>query len=271
MLPGPHKLEWNLKSLNIAFTTGSLRVVHLRCSVTASLSGAELAQDLALLDGDESAAACRLRLPEDRRDYTAAHALLRRMLTAASPEVPPKSWLFDRPRGGKPRLRSGVGDDPPLRFSLSHTQGLVVCAVSAAFEVGVDAERDSPTLDVDEVRATVCSAGELAQLDRVFNWTRASRFLDLWTLKEAYVKARGIGITDALTAVSFDLRVKGAITASVPAGGTESWWFAMLKPSADTRVSLAVARAPETGAVLDSATIEPDGSLTALDPVRTSI
>lgn len=244
--------------------------VYLRCVATVSLSDADLARDVALLDADESAAARRFLLAEDRRDYASAHALLRRMLSAASPKIPPEAWRFDRTDRQKPYIRPQMDDVPPMRFSLSHTRGLAACALSRTTQIGLDAERDSRTLDVDELATRVCSADETAQLDEVLASTRAARFLDLWTLKEAYVKGRGIGITDGLRTISFDLRVQGAVTASLLPAGAEPWWFALLKSSADSRVALTVAHTTKISPLLDAAFIEADGSLTTLNPIRTS-
>jgi 4'-phosphopantetheinyl transferase len=142
--------------------------------------------------------------PEDRRDYAAAHALLRRALTAVVPNHLPQAWCFERTALGKPYLSAPAVDGPPLHFSLSHTRGHVACAISRDGEVGVDAECRSHIDDLETLMAGVCCADEYAQIRAVTE--QAARFLDLWSLKEAYVKACGTGIDTKLARITFDLR-----------------------------------------------------------------
>ena len=246
---------------------GRRRWVRLRCRATAALRSAELACDFALLDGHERDMAQRLRIAEDRRDYVAAHALLRRMLTSAVPEVTPPAWLFDRAPRGKPFVRPRSDGSPALPFSLSHTRGLVACAVAQAGALGLDAERDAD-FDVEEVMASVCSADETAQLATLAQSERRSGFLDLWTLKEAYAKARGTGITDGLAATTFDLRTAGAVSGRVPPGAATGWDLVLLRPGADSRVALAVEHREGAPIVLDAALIGADGASTTLHAVR---
>src|SRR5215813_3615442 len=95
------------------------------------------AADLRLLSADEQRRHDRFAFAEDRRDYAAAHALLRRRLSAAVP-IPPESWAFEAAPDGKPRLSTACRLDAPLSFNLSHTRGLVACAVAPGVDVGID-------------------------------------------------------------------------------------------------------------------------------------
>ena len=101
---------------------------------------------------------------------------------------------------------------------------------------------------------------------------RAGRFLDLWTLKEAYLKAHGTGITAALPEISFDLRVPGAITMSLPEWTRRDWWLA-LDPAVGGHSShraRRVATATTAPPLLDAAMVAADGRLTRLVPVNSS-
>jgi len=124
--------------------------------------------------------------------------------------------------------------------------------------------------------ADVCSVAEQAYVTAGAPSAREERFLDLWTLKEAYLKARGSGITAALPEVAFDLRTPGAITASLPEHTPRAWWLALMRPSEDSRIALAVATpaTPTTATTappgLDAALDTADGRWTRLVPVRSS-
>ncbi len=244
--------------------------LRLRCAASRRMTDAEVARDAALLDAEGSNKLRRFRAAEDRRDYAAAHALLRRMLTAAAPNIPPEEWRFERTSGGKPYLPATLAGNPPIRFSLSHTHGLVACVVSRDAEVGVDAECGSRTMDVDLLMPSVCSVDEQRQISAAAPSTRAQRFLDLWTLKEAYVKACGVGITVALDQVSFDLRSPSAISASLPEKTAENWWLALIRLSEESRIAVAVSTDPRTTPMLDAAIVGTDGSEIRVIPLRTS-
>ena len=114
--------------------------VFLRCMTTTSLSNADVERSAALLDTQELQKLQRFVAAEDRRDYAAAHALLRRLLSTIAPDTAPAAWRFERTARGKPDLPGTQAGTPPLRFSLSHTRGLVACVVSRSGDVGVDAE-----------------------------------------------------------------------------------------------------------------------------------
>lgn len=243
------------------------RAVTLHCVATTVLRTAEVARDLALLDADERQAAQRLRGAEERRDVIAAHALARRLLSAAAPEVAPAAWRFDRTPRGKPFVRPGAGSHPTLPFSLSHSHGLVACAVGHRGEIGLDLEGDA-RFDVEAVATDVCSADERAQLAGLADRARTARFLDFWTLKEAYAKARGIGIAAGLTRLSFDLRDAGAVVARLPPDAPAGWRFALFRPTPDSRLAVAVDCHDGVPPAIDAALIEGDGSLVPLEPVR---
>lgn len=146
-----------------------------------------------LLDDGERSAIARLRAARDRRDYLAAHLLLRLALSrAAAGRVPPAQWRFDRSPGGRPSLAPGFGVRPD--FSLSRSSGLAAVAVAAeGCRVGVDAERaDRP---VGHIPADVALSGaERSHLARRRPHRQPEEFLTRWTLKEAYGKLRGCGV-----------------------------------------------------------------------------
>lgn len=151
--------------------------------------------DARLLGDSERSVLSRLRVEDSRRSYLVAHLLLRLALSRATDgRLPPARWRFDRSSSGRASVASACGT-PRLDFSLSRSSGLAVVAVAGTegCRVGVDAERcDRPLCCVPADVAL--SPAERSQLATVPPERRASEFLRLWTLKEAYGKLSGRGI-----------------------------------------------------------------------------
>jgi 4'-phosphopantetheinyl transferase len=158
-----------------------------------------MARDEFLLQADESHRAKRFHFEHDRRVYVAAHALLRRSLSKHAP-VDPRAWRFAAREHGRPEIAEPVRS-PRLRFSLSHTRGIAACAIAHEVDVGFDVEdvaREVP-LEVAERFAE----DERATLRSLSTGDREGRFFAFWTLKEAYMKARGLGLAIGLDQVAF--------------------------------------------------------------------
>ena len=219
--------------------------VHFWYRFTESLDDAEAAADAAVLSADERARADRFVFARDRRDFVAAHALLRRSLSICA-DVRPADWTFTTGAHGKPSVAAG-SDAPPLAFNLSHTQGLVACAVALDGEIGIDVESAGRVASVGALAARFFSAGEIAHLDACAGSQRGERFIELWTLKESYIKAIGTGLSHPLDSFEFDIRNPAAITMTAPADtGVDNWTFALMAPSPQYRLALAARRSGTT-------------------------
>jgi 4'-phosphopantetheinyl transferase len=209
---------------------------------TSALTADALAAAAALLSDDERARFDRFRFTDDARDYAASHALLRRVLSRGRP-TPPRDWRFDRTPTGKPFLIGGAGALPS--FSLSHTRGLVACAV-AADTVGVDVEATDRSVDVARIAARFFSADECLALNRLDEAAARSRFFDTWTLKEALVKACGRELSSSVRELAFrihDAGDQGGIQiAASPGIDPARWQFALFTPAAGYRLAIAAAR-----------------------------
>ena len=162
---------------------------------------AQLARLRALLTGGECVRTDRYRRARDRLASLVTRALVRVTLSRYS-GVPPARWRFRTNEHGRPEIASPAS---PLRFNVSHTAGLVVCLVSRGRELGVDAEglgQERRWLDLAD---RFFAPAEARALRGVPAAGRPRRFLEYWTLKEAYVKARGRGLTLPLSGFWFDL------------------------------------------------------------------
>jgi 4'-phosphopantetheinyl transferase len=114
--------------------------------------------------------------------------------------VPPEGWRFRAGPRGRPEAECS-GHAPG--FSLSHSNNLIACMVAADRACGIDVEELRAIEDPLLVAAGAFAPTELAQMRSLSGEHLLERFYSLWTLKEAYLKARGTGLTAGLDAVSF--------------------------------------------------------------------
>jgi 4'-phosphopantetheinyl transferase len=134
----------------------------------------------------------------DRREYLTTRVLVRTALSYYHP-LAPVDWRFESGAYGKPTAEPDCG----LRFNLSNSPGLVVCLIARGLEVGVDVEPYDRAGEIVELAPEVFSRQELAQFERLRGQERLGRALSLWTLKEAYTKARGLGLSLPMREFSF--------------------------------------------------------------------
>jgi 4'-phosphopantetheinyl transferase len=173
----------------------------------------------ALLDDSERARAALFFFEQHRRQYVAAHALKRLMLSALW-RAPPWTLTFETAPGGKPRL----GPAPGPYFNLSHCEGLVACAVSPDLELGVDVERVSGDPPLELVRSHFAPEEErwFSSLPRL---ARPVAFFRLWTLKEAFIKATGRGLTQPLQDFAFGFDPLHVSFRDPALGDSRAWHF----------------------------------------------
>lgn len=139
-----------------------------------------------LLTAAERARGEAFRHSGRRSAFVASRAALRSILGRYTASEPSRIRL-GADAGGKPRIEEG-GD---LRFNLSHSAALAVCAVTYGREVGVDVEWIRPDFDFTRIVDRFFTAGERAALRRLPPASRREAFFRSWTRKEAYLKARG--------------------------------------------------------------------------------
>lgn len=150
-------------------------------------------QLMTLLSNDERERHGRFRFERDRDLYVLAHGMLRRVL-ATHAGVTPAELVFRIEEHGRPELAAPEAA-LSLRFNLTHTDGLVACAVAEGRAVGVDAEWVTRQANIRSLSARVFSDVERRAIAERSGQSAADRFFEHWTLKEAYVKAVGKGLS----------------------------------------------------------------------------
>jgi 4'-phosphopantetheinyl transferase len=191
---------------------------------------------------EEHARHDRFVFPRDRHQFLVTRGVLRALIGEYL-NIEPADCAFESNQYGRPSLLGPAA--ATLGFNLSHTGGLVAYAMAGVPEIGVDVENiERATASVDLARRFF-SPSEADALEALPPADRPSRFFDYWTLKEAYIKARGMGLSLPLDGFSMQLdpggppriRFAGAIDAD-----PDSWQFAQFNPSPRHRLALAVRR-----------------------------
>jgi 4'-phosphopantetheinyl transferase len=241
---------------------------HIWYTLPGSIRNPEiLAEYRGLLSGEEKARYERFYFDRDRRLFLVAWALVRNMLSHFAGGSP-DAWAFAINRYGKPEI-VGPGARPPLRFNLSHTRGLVACIVASDFDVGVDVEDRRRQTAGSDIARRFFSPREVADFDALSVEQQQTAFYEYWTLKEAYIKAVGIGISLGLGRFSFALDHDGP-----PVGDPErrlptisfapdlddepsAWQFAQWEPTPDHAMACAIRRGDRADVEIDVREVVP--------------
>jgi 4'-phosphopantetheinyl transferase len=193
-----------------------------------------------LMSKDERQRHDRYHFERDRRLFLATRALVRSVLSQYAP-VRPEAWCFASNEHGKPYI-ADPAVEPELHFNLSNTHGLVVCVVSTACKlIGIDAEATTPPSDSIQIADTNFSPFEAEALRRLPREDQPLRFTSYWTLKESYIKARGLGLAIPLDQFSFVLSDEAAKISFDPrlADDASRWRFNLINASPDHLVAVA--------------------------------
>lgn len=205
-------LTWSQNTSMPRFLDHSHSGIRLKVITTDQEIRAVLEESMGVLSEEEMRNAALYRDLEDQKSYCVAHAIKRQMLSEIDREIrgesiaiPPEDWLFGSTIYGRPVVRQEIGRI--YTFSLSHTRTAAACVVSARphMGVGVDIEAmftcplepllEEHILTDEEIESLVgCSSPERARLQ-----TR------LWTLKEAWLKATGLGLNLPMGRAGFRL------------------------------------------------------------------
>jgi 4'-phosphopantetheinyl transferase len=200
-------------------------------------------QYLPLLSPDEHVRMARFVFERDRVRFLLTRALVRTTLSRYAP-VAPADWQFIANVHGRPELVDRPAGVPDLRFNLSHTEGLIACAVTIGREVGVDVEHVGRRLTQD-IAERFFAPPEVAHLKSLTDEEQERVFFDYWTMKEAYIKARGFGLALPLGDFAFHFSSeRPPVITFEPAMEDDpaTWQFQQDWPTPIHRLGLAIRR-----------------------------
>jgi 4'-phosphopantetheinyl transferase len=174
----------------------------------------QVARLRASLSPDERKRAARFRFDRDRDRYVVGRGLLRRLLSSYV-GIGAAELSFVYGPYGKPLLANSE-----LWFNLSHSGAVALFAFSTAGEVGIDVELDAPAFARERIAERFFSPAEVRALRSLPSELQGHAFMACWTRKEAFIKARGDGMSLALD--SFDV----SLTPGSPAALLRTEWSA---------------------------------------------
>ncbi len=228
-------VEDNIKSEQFDSLTLRRKVSHNRALVwwiaTDGLCEPESASLFMLLSPQEQDRANRFHFDKDRLSFTLAHSLCRGILSFCTGR-PPNFFNFSVGDWGKPEVMAPPCF-PQLRINISHTRGMVAAALIVDHDIGVDVESTHREVQAIKVAEKMFAPRENADLIAAPDYAKLKKFLSYWTLKEAYVKATGKGLSQPLQAFSFDLASKAITFDNSLVDNSECWRFEQmhLKPA----------------------------------------
>lgn len=154
-----------------------------------------------LLNRSETEKVQRYRLPKAQHTALITRAFVRTVLSQYA-DIPAQKWAFNIAPQGKPE----ISNPPlPLSFNLSHNDDLIICAVCLDKSIGCDIESLSRKISIKAIAQRYFSATEFNTLMALPAALQERRFFEYWTLKEAFVKATGLGISQGLQSFSFTI------------------------------------------------------------------
>lgn len=177
--------------------------VHLWRVDLAAVADGEL-RWLKILSPDEQTKAARFHFARDRRRFASTRAVLRTVLGAYLGSEP-ENIVFAYARKGKPFLKPRIFAES-IDFNVSHSGDVALLVFSRGRSVGVDVEQIRDNLDTLAIARRYFSAHEQSQLAAFPPGERSAGFFRCWTRKEAYIKARGDGLSLPLD--SFDVSLE---------------------------------------------------------------
>lgn len=193
----------------------------------------------AMLEPGEQERRARLQSEELRHQFLITRALQRTVLAGYAPGVAPRELRFVVTPQGKPVLAPEFAPTN-LHFNLAHTYGLVALAVSRGPILGIDVENVTARTAPLAIANRFFSAREAGDLAALAPDEQSARFYALWTLKESWIKATGLGIAAGLGNVSFEFGRDHRVTRTTFANDdARHWMFWQARPAADYELAVA--------------------------------
>ena len=192
-----------------------------------------------MLSPAEVARASRFLREADRHNFLGGRLLARTALGALLSESP-RTLDFVLGPHGKPAL--GTERERRVAFNVSHTRGLVACAVTSVGDIGVDVEvvRSAPL----DVAVRFFAPPEIETLRLAPSDEQADTFCRIWTLKEAFVKACGGGLSMGLNAFAVGLTPPAMLRFGAMGDDAAGWHFTLMSPTAAHRLAICVSGTP---------------------------
>ena len=163
-----------------------------------------------LLSPEESRRAARLVFEQDQERFILTHGILR-ILLGQYLNQEPASLGFRYGAHGKPGLNAAESSPESLCFNLSHSGDYCLCAFALSRQVGVDIEMVRSNVECLQLAERFFARREYEDLRKAAEEVRRALFYRYWTCKEAYLKARGLGLSSGLDRIEVTFAADGSV------------------------------------------------------------
>ena len=231
--------EWLRPSSDLRLTEDEVHVWRVSTKHAAS----EANGLLATLQPEERSRAERFRFERDRKKFIYIHGTLRIALGRYL-QVEPDQLRYLYTCYGKPYLADQGKSSAELHFNISCSKDYALFAF-ARRQIGIDIEHMRPGVAADDVAERFFSKHEVDELRRLPRTLQDEAFLNCWTRKEAYIKARGEGLSIALDLFEVSLipgQPAALLSSKSQPDDVERWSLRSLVPGPDYISAVAVER-----------------------------
>jgi 4'-phosphopantetheinyl transferase len=186
----------------------------------------------------------RFYFARDRHRYLVTRILVRSVLSRYAP-VAPNEWRFDTNAYGKPHIANCEQLRKTIAFNVTHSDNLVILGVANEHALGLDTENARARIVSLELADAYFAPEEVTDLRAQSTERQQRRFFEYWTLKESYIKARGMGLSIPLDQFSFSFSHKQTIQLAIHSSQDDlpvHWDFWQFELNADYLVAVCAKR-----------------------------
>jgi 4'-phosphopantetheinyl transferase len=188
-----------------------------------------------------------MRGEEFRNRWVRSRVALRRII-ATHCKLEPADIRFEYGPFGKPRLPAANRKGPPVHFNMTRSGNMCLIAICHDRPIGIDVEQLAPHGAVDRIARQLFTPEETVAIERLVGLARERAFLNVWTRKEAYLKAVGLGLQRSARSFQVSSEDGTGTMISIDGDTPSAWRLVPLAPESDFVGTLAVRdgrRAPQ--------------------------
>ena len=186
-----------------------------------------------LLSPEEKKRVRRFKFDRDRNRYMFMHGVLRELLGKYI-GIPPVEIIITKSKFGKPQVKISSSDHA-IGLNMASSHGRVVLAFAYSRNIGVDVEYVDPGMRIEDITPSLFTPDEAERFGHVDDSGRIRYVLNLWTSKEAYVKAKGVGMHEPFEDISFNTSPNGipSLEWALHDHDISRWTVSRLRPDDD--------------------------------------
>ena len=228
-------LMWQTPPPKLTLTTNQVHLWYADLSLPIE----EVEKLTSILSEEEKLRASRFRFVKHKRRFIVARSVLR-VILGNYLQIPPQQLTFDYNSRGKPSIPLKY-NDYQLEFNISHSEELALYGFTLQNQIGVDLEYLRPFPDAENIAQRFFSPQEYQLLTSLSNEEKPQKFFQIWTAKEAYLKAIGVGLAGSLKEIQVLFNSDNSVNLyQETSGNMQDWFLLHFQPALDYVATLAV-------------------------------